>query len=144
MRIRHILARKGRQVTTVDAEASVGEALEVLMTQGVGSAVVVSGARVVGIITERDVLYIVHRDPTGLARTPVSEAMVCEPTLAHPELGLDRVMDLMTENRVRHLPVMEGDLLVGLVSIGDVVNELRTEVETENRFLKDYVQGMVR
>ncbi|MEX2529622.1 MAG: CBS domain-containing protein [Gemmatimonadota bacterium] len=144
MRIRHILARKGRYVSTVGAEASVAEALEVMMTHGVGSAVVLSGPRVVGIITERDVLSIVHRDPAGFSRTPVSEAMVSEPILAHPELGLDRVMDLMTENRVRHLPVMEGALLVGLVSIGDVVNELRTEVEAENRFLKAYVQGMVR
>jgi CBS domain-containing protein len=144
MRIRHILARKGRHVSTVDAEASVADALDILIGQEVGSVVVLSGTRVVGIITEREVLRMAHRDPTALARTPVAEAMLAEPVLAHPELGLDRVMNLMTENRVRHLPVMEGTRLVGLVSIGDVVNELRTEVEAENRFLKDYVQGVVR
>ncbi len=144
MKVRDILTRKGEEVFTVGPGQSVDQALGLLVDHDIGSLVVVDDGTVHGILTERDILRLANRDPTGLGATRVSELMTRSLIIGVPDDEVYYVMEIMTRNRVRHLPVLEDDRLVGIVSIGDVVNHIRRDVEAENRYLKNYVQGMVR
>lgn len=144
MKIREILSAKGSDVVTAPPDVSVLEAMRVLVHHDIGSVVVLEGEEVAGILTERDVLRLGAEGPERLETTQVREAMSRELLLGRPEDDIRYCMDVMTENRVRHLPVMEGGQLRGIVSIGDVVNACRRDAETENRHLKDYIRGEVR
>jgi CBS domain-containing protein len=144
MKIHDMLARKGRNVHTVSPQQTVAQAIRLLVNHGIGSLVVMESGEIRGIITERDVLRLVDRTAEALGEVRVEEAMTRELIVAVPEDDVNHVMDVMTQNRVRHLPVVEGGRLHGIISIGDVVNELRRDAEEENRHLKSYVQGMVR
>ena len=115
-----------------------------LVQHGIGSVVVTEGDTVVGILTERDVLRLGAQDPRALYSRTVREAMTPDPVVALPEDSIEFVMEIMTRNRIRHLPVMDGGTLGGLLSIGDVVNALRTSIEAENRHLRDYIGGVLR
>lgn len=144
MKIQEVLDRKGREVVTVDPEATVASAVRLLVSHGIGSVVVMRGQEIQGILTERDVLRLTDRDPRALGHLPVAEVMTTELILGAPDDELPFVMEIMTKRRVRHLPIVDGGALCGLISIGDVVNALRRTAEHENHFLREYVQGMVR
>ncbi len=143
MKISEILSRKGGQVVAVNPDSSVTTAIRLLVNHGIGSVVVKEGNEVVGILTERDILRLVDRDSGALTEATVSSAMTRDLIVALPSDDVGYVMEVLTKNRIRHLPVMEDGEIRGIISIGDVVNALRREVETENRYLRDYVQGMV-
>jgi len=147
MKIREILNKKGHQVVTIEPHRTLSEAVRLLVNQGIGSLVVTEDAvndPVQGILTERDILRLVDRDPGVLARESVGAVMTRDVIVAEADDDVAYLMEVMTRNRIRHLPVMEEGRLMGMVSIGDVVNNLRKDVEAENRYLRDYVQGMVR
>jgi len=147
MKIREILHRKGHEVVTIEPHRALSEALRLLVNQGIGSLVVTEDAvsdPVQGILTERDILRLVDRDPGVLARESVGEVMTRDVIVAEADDDVAYLMEVMTRNRIRHLPVMAEGRLIGMVSMGDVVNTLRRDVEAENRYLRDYVQGMVR
>lgn len=144
MRIRDILEEKGHEVVTVAPGRTVHEAMEVLVRHNIGAVVVVEDEEVAGILSERDILRLGADDPGSLAETPVEGAMTADLVIGFPDDDLDYVMDVMTENRVRHLPILEDGDLCGIVSIGDVVKASRRDVEAENRYLRDYIQGSVR
>lgn len=144
MKIREILERKGHEVVTVGPDGTVLDAMRILVEHDIGSVVVTEGGDVVGILTERDVLRLGARDPAALASTRVGEAMTEDLVVGTPGDDIGYCMEIMTRNRVRHLPVMEGGELRGIVSIGDVVNASRRDKEAENRYLKDYIRGTMR
>jgi uncharacterized protein len=144
MKIRDILRIKGHDVITVGPEQPVLTAVRILAEHRIGALVVRDQGEIVGIISERDVLNLAAGDPARLEDTLVAEIMTSNVIVGVPEDDLDYVMNIMTQNRIRHLPIMEGERLVGLVSIGDVVNAVRRAVESENRHLKDYIQGVAR
>jgi uncharacterized protein len=144
MRIRDILRTKGHDVITIAPDQPVLAAVRVLSEHRIGALVVRADGQIVGIISERDVLNLAAGDPARLEHTPVSGIMTSNVIVGVAEDDLDYVMNIMTQNRIRHLPVLEGERLVGLVSIGDVVNAVRRTVEAENRHLKDYIQGVPR
>lgn len=143
MKVERILERKGREVITIGPDDTVARALGLLVRHGIGSLVVVDGAQIQGIVTERDVLTLVDRG-RALDAVPVQEIMTRDLIVAVPSDDVAYLMEVMTRNRVRHLPVVEEDRLVGLVSIGDVVNAVRRDAEAENRYLRQYVQGGFR
>jgi CBS domain-containing protein len=144
MRIRDVLDRKGREVVTVSPDRSVHEAMQVLVENNVGSVIVVEGERPVGILTERDVLRLGAASPGALPSTRVSDAMTRDLVVAMPGDQVEYAAGVMTENRIRHLPIIDGDRLAGVLSIGDVVKAIKQEQEVENRYLRDYIQGTVR
>jgi CBS domain-containing protein len=147
MKIREMLDRKGRTVVTIESRRTIADALRLLVNQGIGSLVVKEPGDdqgIEGILTERDVLRLVDREPGGLTLRSVGEVMTRDVLVAEPNDDVAYLMEVMTRNRIRHLPVVEDGCLSGMVSIGDVVNELRRDVEAENRYLRDYVQGVVR
>lgn len=144
MRIRDVLDRKGREVVTVPPEIPVLAAMKVLVEHNVGSVVVVRGSDIAGILTERDVLRLGAEDLASLADRVVGDVMTTDLVVGVSEDAIDYVAGVMTGNRIRHLPIVDGGDLVGIVSIGDVVKAMKQEVEVENRYLRDYIQGVVR
>jgi len=141
--IRDVLAEKGSEVVSVRPDATIHEAIEELVGRRIGCLLVREGdGNVVGILTERDILRIVHQDPTRLREARVVEHMTQDLICAVPEDDLDYAMNVMTENRFRRMPVMEGDDLVGIISIGDVVKALKSATEYEVRMLRKYIGSM--
>ena len=140
MRIRDVLRAKGPNVITIAPETSIQEATRVLVRHNIG-ALVVSDGKLRGILTERDLLHHASEDIPRLAGCRVRDLMTTDVITATPDAEIREVMDIMTEHRIRHLPVLENGTLAGIISIGDVVNALRQSVEAENRFLHAYIQG---
>jgi CBS domain-containing protein len=151
MRISDILRQKGGDVVTIRPDRSVHEAILNLNQHGIGSLIVTDeGGDVAGIITERDILRQCGERCVALHQPPdekgcpclVRDVMTKELVVGIPDDQLDYVMAIMTKNRIRHLPVLEGRSLVGIISIGDVVRAHLDETAFENRMLKDYIHGV--
>jgi CBS domain-containing protein len=131
MNIAHVLARKGVRVITIRPEQSIRQALALLAEHNIGALVAVDeSARPVGILSERDVVRYAARDEHVFGRA-VSELMTRDVVVGVPEDDLKAVGRTMTERHIRHLPVVEKGKLVGIMSIGDVVNAQRDEYEGE-------------
>lgn len=143
MKISEILGKKGRFVVTISPDHTVLEAVGLLVERNIGSVVVTRGERIVGILTERDVLRLTADRHRELHRLSVSETMTSDVITATPDHEIGHAMEVMTENRIRHLPILSDGGLAGLLSIGDVVNALRESVQDENHHLKKYIQGSV-
>jgi len=140
-RIRDILRRKGEDVYSVGPLATVIDAVNTMNDNHVGSVLVMEGGYPVGIFSERDVLVRVvaaHRDPR---RTLVRDVMTTRLYTASPDDTLREVMKLMTDRRCRHIPVMDGDTLVGLISIGDLTKATQHNLRQEVRELSNYIGG---
>ena len=141
MKIDEILRNKGHDVITITESKSVLAAVEVLVEHNIGGLVVTEGDRPTGILTERDILRLTARSPGELGSIQVGSVMTRELITATLEDELSQIMDVMTENKIRHLPVLEGGRLVGIISIGDLVNACRVVAEEENSQLRQYIQG---
>ena len=136
-----ILARKGAHVWSISPEASVFEAVHLRDEVGAGALIVLNGGRLVGVISERDYARKVILKGRSSRDTRVSEIMSTPAVSVTPE---DRVTDclrMMTERRIRHLPVLENGTLAGVLSIGDLVNAVLSAQAAEMRHLKSYVAG---
>lgn len=141
MLVRDILTTKGTDVVTVGPADTVHTALQRLVDHNIGAVVVVEGGRVVGILSERDILRLTNEDPTRVDAAIVSDVMTREVVVGVPDDTVSYAKTIMTKNRVRHLPVLEDGKLSGIVSIGDLVRGTLTDLQAENRWLRDYVQG---
>lgn len=140
-RIREVLATKGNLVHSVEPDVSVADAVRRMNETGVGSLVVLMDDEVVGIFSERDVLVRVVdalRDPLS---TPVEEVMSTRLVTIGPDALVSEGMMVMTEKRVRHLPVMEGRALLGVVSQGDLTKAVTTDLQEEVVQLESYIAG---
>jgi len=142
MKLRDILRVKGHHVYTVRPDQTVQDAVKILMQHRVGALLVEDAERrAVGIITERDVLRECVDRAAELSHVPVREAMTRDLIIGVPDDEIGYTMGIMTQNRIRHLPVMDGDHVAGMISIGDVVKATLDETEYENRYLKEYIQS---
>jgi len=142
MRIHEVLSGKpSRDVVTMPPDAGVRDLLGVLAEHNIGALVVsTDGVRVEGIVSERDVVRRLHQDESVLDR-PVSAIMSAEVHTCGPSSTVDELMAVMTRGRFRHVPVVDGDRLVGIVSIGDVVKSRMSELEFERDQLDTYVHS---
>ncbi len=141
MHIRQVLRRKGSEVATVQASASVRDALALLAEHRVGALVVSGDGKIVeGIVSERDVVRALHDRGADLLTDPVSSLMTADVHTCVPSSGVEDLARTMTDHRVRHVPVVDGGVLVGIVSIGDVVKARLDELEEERAKLVDYIQ----
>jgi CBS domain-containing protein len=138
--IERVLAAKGADVLTTTAEATVADAVERMVARNVGAVVVLDGDALVGILSERDVVHRLAEDPAVLDRR-VAEVMTSPVTTCGLQTTIDELMRVMTDGRFRHVPVVDADRLVGIVSIGDVVKRRLDELETEREQLTEYVSG---
>jgi CBS domain-containing protein len=138
-RLAEILEDKGGEVFEIDADASVFEAVERMVERNVGSLLVTEGGEITGIVTERDYLRRVTLEGRDERETPVREIMSSPLIVVTPETTIDECMALMTDRRIRHLPVVEEGGVVGVVSIGDLVKFQSRQQTFEIQYLTQYI-----
>lgn len=142
MQVGQLLRRKGTAVATIAPTASVAAVLESLASNGIGALVVsADGSAVDGIVSERDIVRRLASDGAAVLDGPVGDIMTSSVRTCAPDASVDELMSLMTEGRFRHVPVTEDGALVGIVSIGDIVNARVRELETETEQLTSYISG---
>lgn len=139
MLVSQILKSKGDLVFTVTPAETVAEVASLLHSRRVGALVVLEAERVVGIVSERDVVRAMAADGAEALGRPVSAYMTADVFFAQPGETVDQLLNHMTDRRIRHLPVCKGERLVGIVSIGDLVKFKISEVEAEADGLKAYI-----
>jgi CBS domain-containing protein len=140
--VRSLLADKGRQVVTIEASRTLGDAAEVLSSAGIGALVVsADGDRVDGVLSERDIVRHLAAHGSAALRTTVGEAMSSPAVTCDLDTTVGQLMALMTTRRFRHVPVVEAERLMGIVSIGDVVRSRIAGLEEDSEQLRAYVQG---
>ena len=142
MRAKDILGNKGVDVITVAPNASLDDAISILANHNIGAVVVSSGeSRVEGILSERDVVRVLSGAPAGYRDTPVSEVMTADVFTAGPDATIDELLDMMTNRRIRHVPICEDGKMSGLLSIGDVVKHRIRQAVGEAEALKSYISA---
>lgn len=137
--VSEILTEKGRRVLKIDADASVLEAVELMVEENVGSLLVTDSGDVTGIVTERDYLRRVALEGRTDAETSVREIMSSPLIVVTPETAIAECMALMTNKRIRHLPVVDAGEVAGIISIGDLVKFQSRQQGYEIQFLHDYI-----
>jgi CBS domain-containing protein len=142
MRIADVLRNKGSAVATVESRASVADLVAALAEHNVGAMVVIGPEGIAGIVSERDVVRKLHERGGELLGAPVSDIMTSEVHTCAPRDSVDSLTVLMTEQRIRHVPVVDDGRLVGIVSIGDVVKSRINQLQEDQNQLTAYiVQG---
>ncbi len=141
MILKDILASKGTNVLTIEPAATVADAVEKMVAHHCGSLVVCDGDRMVGIISERDILRTISAVQVPLNEVSVESRMTRDVVTGSPDQDINSTMGLMTKHHVRHLPVLQDGVLSGLISIGDVVKAQHQKLEMENHLLMSYIQS---
>ena len=139
--VQHLLDIKGGDIVTIDEGASVFDAIKLMADCGIGSLLVMHGQDLRGIVTERDYARKVILKGRASETTPVSEIMSVELITATPEQTVNECMTLMTEKRIRHLPILAHDKVVGLISIGDLVQAIIADQKEAIEHLENYISG---
>ena len=139
--VRDILNTKGHDVWCIGVGNTVFEALRHMAEKEIGALVVMDGPRLAGIISERDYARKIVLLGRTSPNTLVKEIMTSHVAYTHPEQSIEECMAIMTDKRIRHLPVLEGDQLVGIISIGDIVKDIISEQEFMIQQLEQYISG---
>jgi len=141
MHVRDVLSGKSNLVHTCTPDDTLADVADLMVGHNVGSLIVMQDEEMVGIITERDILRACAATRGPLEFLKVSERMTRCPVVASPNDEVADIMCIMTERRIRHVPVVERGSLVGIVSIGDTVKAQHDELCRENHYLKSYIQS---
>jgi CBS domain-containing protein len=136
-----LLGWKGRDVWAIAPDASVFEAIAMMAERGIGALLVIEGGRLAGIVSERDYTRKVFLQGRSSKQTSVQEIMTAPVYVASPNDSVEDAMRLMTERRVRHLPIVEGERIVGVVSIGDLVKWTISAQEEHIAQLQNFIAG---
>jgi CBS domain-containing protein len=136
-----VLKIKGDQVWQIEATASIRDALKLLAEKDIGTLLVMQGDTIAGIFSERDFARRLARDESFNPVLPISELMTKTVITVSPSDDIEHCMQLMTDKHIRHLPVVDGDRLVGLISIGDVVKHIIVYQKQFIKQLEDYIHG---
>ncbi len=141
-KVTELLENKSAQVISIHQSQSVHEAVKKLVAHNIGAILVVNDDnKIVGIFTERDILKESARRSDKIKSTPVESVMTTDLIIGLPDDDVEYLMGIMTTNKIRHIPIMEGEKIKGMISIGDLVKAVLTHVNNENRYLKDYIMG---
>jgi CBS domain-containing protein len=139
--IKQILEKKGRDIWVISPQAKVFDALKLMSEKNIGALIVVDKGRVAGVISERDYARRVILEGKSSKDVPVEQIMTPHVYGVHPETTAEECMALMTDKHIRHLPVIDNDRLLGVVSIGDIVKAIISEQEVTIEHLKNYIMG---
>ena len=140
MTVRAILDTKGHQVQSVEPDAKLSAAIKILSERRIGAVLVLSQGRIEGILSERDVVRVLGERGAAVLDEPVSATMTRKVVSCREKDTVSDIMETMTRGKFRHLPVVEDDRVVGLISIGDVVKWRVGEYEREQEALRDYIK----
>ena len=140
--VRQLLKVKGEHVWTISKESTVLDSLELMAEKRIGSLVVIEDGQVAGIFTERDYARRVGPERRNPEETRIEEVMTRELITVNPTQTVNECMVLMTDNHIRHLPVLDEGRLVGIISVGDVVKDMIEELEFHVEQLKSYITGL--
>ncbi len=141
MTIAAILQTKGGDVLSLSPESTVADAVAMLTERRIGAAPVVDGGRVVGIFSERDVIHCLQADGAAALDRRIDSVMTTPVQSVARDEAVIGALSLMTRRRIRHLPVIDGDTLVGFVSIGDLVKYRIDRIEADAAAMRDYIQS---
>lgn len=141
MTIAAILSTKGSEVATIEAGETVGAAVQRLGERRIGALPVTEGGEIVGIMSERDVIYCLRDHGPEVLDWPVSRVMTSPAITANPQTPVLSSLALMTERRIRHLPVIDDGAICGIVSIGDLVKHRMERIEAEADAMRNYIQS---
>ena len=141
MTIRSVLRDKGSKVETIAADASVLDAVHRLGEKRIGALLVTEGGRIAGIMSERDVIYCLRNHGPDVLQSPVSQVMTAPAITAQTSMTVLSALALMTQRRIRHLPIVEDGDLKGIVSIGDLVKHRMERIEAEAEAMRTYIQS---
>lgn len=141
MTIREILADKGDKIYAVTPETQVGDAITLMIKQDISSVVVLRDGKLAGLVTLREILRGLHRLGPKLTSVPVGQIMTAQPVTGHRDDSVHQLRTAMTENHITHLPILENDALVGIISFHDVARSAMKEVTFENTLLKSYIKN---
>ena len=141
MNVQMILGDKGSEVATIAADATVGDAVKILGERRIGALPVVDGDAVSGIMSERDVIYCLRDHGAEVLDWPISRVMSSPAITVDPSTEVLNALALITQKRVRHLPVVSDGRLVGIVSIGDLVKHRIERIEHEAAAMREYIQS---
>lgn len=140
MIVADILKNKGAEIFSVDGNDSILHALEIMKEKHIGAVLVMAGAgKIAGVLSERDIVRALPDQGGDLLKKSVSDLMTKDVITCAPSHSIQQVMEVMTKGRFRHLPVVEGKKLVGMISIGDAVKERIAETEHEAEALRAYI-----
>lgn len=140
MIVRDILTVKGGEIYSISPSQPLSDAVKLMVEHDIGSLVVKDGATMVGLVTERDVLRELVRHGCDVTGLNVSGAMITEPIIGGMDDSVDYVRGVMTEHRISHMPVVESDNLLGIISFHDVAKACLREANFENLLLKRYIK----
>lgn len=139
MTIAAILANKGSEVVTLNGDATVMQAVDLLAEKRIGALPVVEGGEVIGVVSERDVIYCLRSDGPQILDWPVSRVMTAPAITVTRELSVLAALAQITRRRIRHLPVVEEGELLGIVSIGDLVKYRMDRIQAEAEAMRNYI-----
>ncbi len=139
--VRQVLSQKGSRIHTVTPDAPLREVVKVMSDYDIGVVVVVELGEIKGIFSERDFTRAYAGDETLNLNAPVSELMTHEVLSVNPDTSIDACMSIMTDYRIRHLPVVDKQRLIGMISIGDLVKAMIAERDGTIRGLENYIMG---
>jgi CBS domain-containing protein len=139
--VKHLLDTKGRQIVSIAPDASVFDAIKLMADNTVGSLIVIDDEQLLGIVTERDYARKVILKGRSSDNCKVSEIMSTEVVMASSSDSVNECMEVMTERRIRHLPVVEDDKVIGVISIGDLVQAIISDQQEEIEQLGSYISG---
>jgi CBS domain-containing protein len=139
--VRQLLGAKSPEIHAVTPDAAVVQAIRLMAEKGIGAVLVMDGRRLVGILSERDYARKVVLKDRSSATTAVHEIMTSELVTVAPTVTVEQCLELVTNRRIRHLPVMDGDEVVGVISIGDLVKAVIEQQRLELGQLQQYITG---
>ncbi len=142
MQVRDVLKSKGMRVVTIAPDTTVAEAIARLVQNNIGSLPVVNEeGKLIGVVSERDVLRLMHNRGEAFSCEKIASVMTCNPVTCGPEDDVDEVMGQMSERRIAKVPVLEDGRLIGIVSVGDVIKVMYERLHAENTHLISYLYG---
>lgn len=142
MKVKDILKNKGPEVFTISEDKNISDALKILVSNNIGVLIVLNNeAKISGIFSERDVVKNAFSNPENFLNLKIKEVMSTNIIFVEPEDEVEYIESVMTNNHIRHLPVVKDKVLIGLISIGDIVKSSRKISQTENKYLMDYISG---
>ena len=140
--VRQLLQGKGYEVASIEPDKSVYDAMQLMAAKNIGALLVLEAGKLIGIITERDYSRKVHLLDKSMRDIPVKDIMTTQVAYVNPDYSTEDCMALVTEMRVRHLPVLENDQVIGIISIGDLVKDAISDREFVIHQLERYIYGI--